>query len=252
VTFININNNDVVSLTNKLEKMHKSYLPRVVKKTLDTAALKDTKQNTMLKSAGKNFKDERTNLSFFRSSSKVKFAKGWNVGNMYSEIGFVGNGSKSDAVEDLEKQEKGGVIGGRAFIPLDTARTGKSYKRKVQKKYRISDIKSKIIDSKDNKKGKNPKEKYIISAIHAGKGGFVISTDTNSKGNRTLYEISKIGKSQKDGKTFIKSKPIFSVSAGRSVKVNKTRFMTEAGKNTVKLMPKNYITFAKEQIKIIR
>jgi len=236
----NINSIEVVQLTNKLEKMHKSVLPRTVRDTLNFAALQDTKQDTMLKSAKKNFKDERTKLNFFKANSKVNFAKGWNVKGMKSEIGFKATKTKTDgAVENLEKQEFGGTIKGKAYIPLRQARIGGKWGKTVKQQYRISEIKDKIVDSNDNKKGKNRGQKFILSSIKAGIGGFVIGGE---KGRRFLFEVKNISKLK--GQTKVKTTALYSVKGGRKVKANPTNFMSEAQHQSVTRIEKNFIKFA--------
>lgn len=237
----NINSIEVVQLTNKLEKMHKSVLPRTVRDTLNYAALQDTKQDTMLKSAKKNFKDERTKLNFFKANSKVNFAKGWNVKGMKSEIGFKATKTKTDgAVENLEKQEFGGIIKGKAYIPLRQARIGGKWGKTVKKQYRISNIKDKIVDSNDNKKGKNRGQKFILSSLKAGIGGFVIGGE---KGRRFLFEVRSINR-LKNRNTTVKSQAIYSVHGGRKVKANPTNFMREAQHQSIARIEKNFIKFA--------
>lgn len=236
----NINSIEVVHLTNKLEKMHKSVLPRTVRETLNYAALQDTKQDTMLKSAKKNFKDERTKLNFFKANSKVNFAKGWNIKSMKSEIGFKATKTKTDgAVENLEKQEFGGTIKGKAYIPLRQARIGGKWGKTVKQQYRISNIKDKIVDSNDNKKGKNRGQKFILSSLKAGIGGFVIGGE---KGRRFLFEVKGIDKIK--GQTKVKTTALYSVKGGRKVRANPTNFMREAQHQSITRIEKNFIKFA--------
>jgi hypothetical protein len=236
----NINSIEVVHLTNKLEKMHKSVLPRTVRDTLNYAALQDTKQDTMLKSAKKNFKDERTKLSFFKGNSKVKFANGWNVSKMKSNIGFYPKKKATEqSVENLEKQENGGIINGKSFIPLKQVRVASKWNRNVVDVYRLQKIKDKIVDSRDNSKGKNRGQKFIFTAYEQGVGGFVIG---GKKGKRYLYEIQGI--TRQKGNTKIKAKPLYSVSGGRKVRPIPTKFMKEAKEESQGRIEKNFIKFA--------
>lgn len=251
---LNVNTHDLIRLTTELSVLHRSALPTAVKKTLNYAALNDTKKNTLIKSAKRNFKDERTKLSFFKANSSVDFAQGWNVNSMKSEVGFKSLKPKTDqSVEDLEAQEMGGLISGKAFIPLDSIRTGKKHNRLVQKRYRIADIKNKIVDSKDNKRGTSDAEKWTLSVRHAGVGGFVIGTNENSDGSRFLFEVKKIHEFKKTNRKnkkglSIGAVPIYSVKKARKVKVKATHFAMEAGMVSHSRISKNYTKFAKEQL----
>jgi len=147
----------------------------------------EVKKTTMPESAKKNFIHRKP--TFFKANSKVDPATGFDVSSMKSTVGFVKIAGKGNTVEDLEEQEGGGDIGGRSFIPLKQARTGNSWNKTVRAKARISDIKSKIVDSR-RAKGKTDEEKFIKSAIHAGVNGWVLGNRENGRGNKLLWSVS--------------------------------------------------------------
>lgn len=235
---LNINSDAAVKLTNKLEKLHKSALPNAVRGTLNGAAF-DMKKNTLLKSASDAFveRDKR----FFKATSKVEMAKGFDMRTMQATVGFKGTGKgNNQAVDDLEKQEKGGVIPSRSFIPVDTARQSNSKNKMVRanarlKKIRISDVK--------NATGKSDKQKFVKTVAFAGIGGFVLS-DLNGK--RILWKVNSIKKTP-DGK--FKLTPLYSFEKGRKVKVGETGFAERAAIQTQQKINHIYNEQAQRQFK---
>lgn len=239
---LNINTDAVVKHTATLEKLHKSALPVAIRQTLDSAAF-DVKTNTMPVQAKKTFEDRDKN--FFKANSKVKKAQGWNIESMESTVGFVPISGTNQAVDDLEEQEYGGKIDGRTFIPLEQARTSNSWKRKPRRKARMSEVLGNIIDSADAQ-GKSKGEKFIKSAIHAGVGGWVLGNNINGAGNRILYQVKKIGK--KNGDTWVKVVPMFSVKSDRKVQPPATKFMQKSAVKSADKMEDFYKKHAEKQI----
>jgi len=239
---INIDTEALVGFANKLEKINKSALPVSVRTALNKAAF-DVKTNTMPASAKKSFIERKP--TFFKANSKVVPALGFDINSMQSKVGFVPLRSKGNAIEDLQEQEKGGVIGGRSFIPLKQARSGTSWNRNVKAKARIADVKSKIVDSK-KAQGKNDKEKFIKSAVHAGKGGWVIGNRRNSKGNKILFQIRSVVRKGKN--TIVKSVPMFAVKQGRKVRTKATAFMEKAALTSGNKLQQYFVEEAKKRI----
>ena len=233
---LNVNTDAVVAFTNKLEQLHRSAFPVAVRNTLNSAAF-DMKKDTILKSAKDNFTQRKP--SFFKANSRVETAKGFDVKKMSSTVGFTGN---SQAVDDLEKQEKGGEIGGRTFIPFggkggaNPARSGNSYGKNIKPNARLKSIK--IVDS-TKAKGKNNKEKFIKSVIHAGVGGFVLGNTNN-----ILWRVNSI-KGMRKGE--LKLTPLYTFKKGRDVNVKATHFMKEATEETIKKIDKLYMEQAQKQ-----
>src|SRR5580765_6106331 len=134
MAFLNVNADAVVRYAVRLERMSRTTLPNVVRQTLNSAAF-DVKKTTMPAQADRTFVKRKP--TFFKATSKVNMAQGADINSMQSEVGFAGT---SQAVEDLEKQEKGGNIGGRTFIPLAKARTSGSWNKNVRAAVRLSAI----------------------------------------------------------------------------------------------------------------
>lgn len=218
----NINSSAVVVLTNKLEKLRKSALPNAIRNTLNSAAF-DVKQKTMPVTSHKHFIHRKPN--FFIANSKVIMAQGYDIKTMRATVGFTPTNAKYNnfAVNELEQQEHSGTIQHRTFVPLDQARSGESHSSQILPSNRLKTIK-KIIDTAKGQTFRNKKEQFIKAAIHAGKGGFVIG----NFGKKTLFRITGV-KRDKNGKTIISRKAIYSYDKGRGVKIKKaTHFFREA------------------------
>jgi len=239
VSTVNINTDAMVVMTARLEKLGNKALPNAVRATLNAMAF-DVKKRTLPKSGDEAFENRSKN--FFKAFSRVEMAKGNDINSMRSIVGMGRQGVKSpQAIEDMEQQEKGGTIRGRAFIPLDTARTGKSKNRMVTPKNRLGRI-GRIIDSA-NAKGKNKQEQFMKSAIYAGVGGVVIGNFEE----KILFRITGIKKVK--GKIEIRKTPIYSYSKGRAVKVSATHFSEKAAMQTVKSVPNLWIKEGERELK---
>ena len=108
----NINNADVVQLTNRLEKIHKSSMPVSVRGALNDAAF-DMKKNQLEKTFDREFTIRKKTL--IRSHTAFNRSKNtFNINEMISEAGVIKG--KSKAGDELETQEKGGSLSGRKSI----------------------------------------------------------------------------------------------------------------------------------------
>jgi len=229
---LNVNTDALVILTNKLEKLNRSAFPVAVRSTLNSAAL-DMKQKTIISSSDDNFIKRKP--SFFKAASKVNFATGFAVNSMSSTVGFKGD---SQAVDDLEQQEKGGDIDSRSFVPMNPARVGGAYKKNIRPNARLKALK--IVDAK-NAKGANDKEKFIKSVIHAGVGGAVLA---DYKDKKIVWRVNSLNKT--DLKT-LKLTPLYTYEKGRKVKVDRTDFIKEAAAVTQQKIDGFYIASAQKQ-----
>lgn len=241
---LNINTDEVVKFTNKLEKMHRSALPVAIRGALNKAAF-DVKQNTMPKSAEREFVNRQPN--FFKANSRVEMAKGFDVQSMEAVVGFTEQGLKggnNHAVKDLEQQERGGTIQSRSFVPMSTARSSKSAAKNVRPINRLSNV-NRIINSNTNGSG-SKKQNFIKAATEAGPGGYVIGNNPK----KTLWRIDSI--IQRGGRTVIRKTPLYSFQDNRSVTVKATGFMKEASLQSVKRIEEWYIAEAKRQIERLK
>lgn len=236
---LNINNDEVVKFTNKLEKMHRSALPVAIRGALNNAAF-DVKTNTMPKNAADNFVSRQAN--FFKANSRVSMASGFDVNNMEAVVGFVSTslkGGNNYAVKDLEQQEYGGTIRGKSFIPLRSARSSSSDNKAVRPSNRISNIR-KIVNAR-NAKGVNDKQKFVKSVLFAGVGGHVLG---DIKGKQILWRVNSLNKTS--GGNF-KLTALYSYENGRSVKVSNRGFMRESSVQSGKKIDSYFIAQAEKQ-----
>ena len=246
-----IDTSHVEKYAEKLIKLHRSALPSAIRATLNGAAF-HVKDKTLHTSAKENFINRDKN--FFKANSTVAVAIGFNINTMASKVGMFENKLKNKstnyAVKDLEKQEHGGVIGHKTFIPMVNARVGK---RGVTRKGLLVD---KVVDSsidarKINKRrfrGRSvsvisEKEKFVVAVNVAGKGGFVRS---EYKGMKIIWRVNSLNRNEKGG---FKLTPMFHQETGRSVKVDPAHFMKEASEIAARKMPTIFELEAEFQIK---
>ena len=240
---VNIGTGALTQHTARLERMHRSALPVAVRGALNSAAF-DVKKETMPARAGREF--EKRKPTFFKAKSKVDPARGFAVDGMKATVGFTGN---DQAIEDLEQQEKGGDISGRAFIPMKQARVGSSWNKSVRAAARISAIKqSRVVDSKDTP-GRSDKEKFVKAALFAGKGGKVIGNRTKN-GNRFLFEVKTI--KRKGRSAMVATVPLYAVKKGRKAKVKATHFMKESSEQSGAKLPRFFEAEARKQFNRLR
>ena len=250
---VDVNSDSLVVLSNKLDKLKKSALPNTVRNTLNNLAF-HVKQKSMIDITQKKFINRQAN--FFIANSKVIQAKGFDINTMVSEIGFFENKLKDQAtnyaVKDLEKQEEGGVIRGRDFIAMDSARVSKSGERNVRQINRIKLLKkSPMKGSRRNfyvdqrkMRGPNKGAKFKFAVQKAGVGGLVLG---DFKGMRILWRINSFEKT-KSGQ--YKLTGLYAYKKGRLVKPKKKYrdFMKKATMETVKLAETFFINNAHFQI----
>lgn len=235
---INIDSDNLAKLSNRLEQLSRTDIPRVIQKTLNNAAL-DMKTKTLINQTDKEFTNRRRN--FFKANSSIEFAKrSKNINEIKSTVGFVSTklkGRNNAAVENLEQQERGGKIEGKSFIPLDTARVSGSYKRNVRSAARLTNV-NKMIRAK-NKRGKTPGQRFVVAANEAGAGGHVLSE------RGILWRINSL-KRGRDGR--FKTTPLYSYESKRSITVKPRRFMEKSAYKSGGKLDEIYISEAKKQI----
>ena len=231
----NVDTDEVVALTNKLETLTRSAFPVAVRTTLNSLAF-DVKKNTMPDETERTFDNRKKN--FFTSSSRVNMATGFDVDHMQSVVGFRPFPGSEQAVEDLEQQERGGTIDGRSFIPLDTARTSKSHKRLVSRKNRIGTIRG-VVNIKDAR-GSNRGQRFVKSVVHAGEGGHLLA-------GKTLFRIQSISRTR--GRTRFRMKALYNYRKGRAVKVRATHFMERSAMKSAEKANDFYREAAEKQFK---
>jgi hypothetical protein len=218
-----------------LDSYSKRAFPRAIKDTLNSAAM-DVKQNTMLKQTKKSFKGNRE-PNFFKSQSKVNFAKGTDIKTMQSMVGFAPHpsrpGSKA-AIADLKEQEHGGNIK-RPLLGTSQIRIGKSYSRKVRKEMTLQKLqsegivtksgtinRSKVASAQNVKKARSKKAKFVRAAFA------VVNTKGYMMSGNTLFKVNSISSNRKSKAVNLKATPLYTEKRGRTVRIKPTHFMEKA------------------------
>lgn len=217
---LNINTNEVVKFTAKLEQLRKSALPNAIRGTLNDAAF-DVKQKTMPAQAESKFIKRSPN--FFKANSAVDKAVGFEVNRMRSTVGFIESrlrlGGNNFAVKDLEQQEHSGKIAGKSYIPLDSARAN-GYSSLVKPANRLSQIlkNNKIVVARNLAGGGSKKQQFVKAVHKAGAGGYVLGS--NIKGENILWRVDSI-----TGPSRFSLTALYDYVGGRKVRVKETGFM---------------------------
>ena len=206
-------------------------MPVAIRLTLNRTA-KDMKQRSLLAVTRDKFTIRQKN--FFKAFSRIQFAKGFNINRMNSVVGILTAGN--NAAEDLEKQEVGGKIGGRTFVPTVKARVSKKFTKPLARKKTLKNFKQIPRVQFGDKKG------FLKAMSSVGKGGAVIY------GSMVL--LIK-GRRKRGGRTFFNTEKIYSFKKGRSVRVKPTRFMRTAALISSNRMEIFYKLEAEKQIKRI-
>lgn len=188
---LDVNTNANIILTAKLERLNKSAFPSAVRSTLNDSAFEMKKKN-ILESAKKNMTVR--NVSFFRKYTGVKRASGFNISNMYSEVGFS-NSNEIKARKSLEGMESNEIGGsdstGAMYLPK--ARTSGSAKKLVRKKGRFD--KSKIIKGRVRTKKSVSNTLNMLSSFEENKPTFI-----NSKKGKFLVQVTAVSFNSVTGK----------------------------------------------------
>lgn len=240
---LKIDTKHAVAFTDKLEQLSRSALPNAIRNTLNRAAF-EVKQVTIPISTKKHFTIRKEN--FFKANSKVIMAKGYDINTLKATVGFTPTNAKYNnrSVEELFQQEFSGTISHRTYVPMRFSRSGGSLSGQVLPSNRVKNF-GKIYKASENVKGRTNKQKFILSAIAAGRRGLVLGNAKN--GREVLYRITSIR--HQDGRTLVIKTPIYSHKSGRSVRINRTGFMKEASLASQRKLTKFYIAEAERQFK---
>jgi hypothetical protein len=211
---IDVNADELVKFTSKLDKINRSALPIAVRSTLNQAAFATKKEIPI--QAANNFITR--NKGFFRSLTSVNKAGGFDINKMQSEVGI--NTSKSKVADGISKQELGGTIKDRNLIAMNQSRVSGSKDKKVRKVNNLSNIRI----SKTRKKG-------------SGTGFVMLKKGTKG----TIFQVKK---GKKNNLT-----PLYSYQKGRSVNIKRNPFIEPASIKSQNRMPAMYINEALKQIK---
>lgn len=218
---LNINTDALVAYTNRLEKLHRSDLPIAIRSALSKAAF-ETKTRSLPNISKKTFTNR--NKTFFKSKSRFKSARGFDIDKMKATVGMVDlrRNSNDHAVRDLEQQERGGKISGKSFIPTDKARVANNNARGVAARNKLSRLSIRDAIRTRKSKGKTKGQRFVRSAIAAkSKFGSRALILTRSM----LFRINSVRFNKGTGRVRLKITPLYSFKRGRSVNVSATNFM---------------------------
>ena len=222
----NINNADVVKLTNKLEKMHKSAMPLAVRGTLNDAAFLMKKYKIILHFK-RTFTERQKN--FIKTHTWANKSKNtFNIKEMVSEVGVLLD--KSTSGNELINQEYGGIIKKRDYINTDESRVAESRTRRVGKVGRVKGKELKIYRGKS-----------FVKKVHRAKeGGYI-------KHKKWIFRINSIDR--KNGRLKINTTPIFTFKRGRSVRIKKRPFLKPAANDIIKIQHRIFKKNAEKRIR---
>lgn len=240
----NVNMEEVIAFTAKLEKLKRSDFPIAVRQTLNDAAFETKK--LVPKMAAQRFTTRQKN--FFNAFSVVDKATGWDVNKMRSITGINENkGSK--VAKGLEQQELGGSIRGRKLVPHDMARISGSHSGKLSTRHRFKNI-NKIHNSTPAYKygaNKGRKSKFASAAFSASKAGAKYFLLKNSSGKGTVFELKSLQSNSRTRKLKMNFKPVYKYRNTDVSKFEKRPFMEPSALKVSKRMADFYIKNAEKR-----
>ncbi|MCM8906783.1 hypothetical protein [Tenacibaculum finnmarkense] len=214
MAMFDVNTDDAIGLTAKLEKLHRSAFPVAVRSTLNNAAF-ETKQ-LIPKAAGRAFTIRQKKL--YKKFIIVDKATGFDLNSMKAVVGIDGNAKNGKRVaKGLAAQETGGVVEGRKLIAMDQARISGSYGKKLKSKHRFSKIN--VASSKNRK----PNSKYVL---------------IKKQGGGTVFDVSRK-----------KMKPVFTYRNTNKTRLNARPLLRPSARLAAKKMNKFYAINAEKQFK---
>lgn len=235
-----VNTDQSIKLTSKLERLNRSAFPSAVRNTLNTAAFEMKKE--IPKTASKKFITRQK--GFFKRMSLVDKAKGFDLRKMKSTVGI--DGKDRALADNLESQEFGGRVKGNKLVPHDDARVSKSKLKRVSSRNYLNKVK--IHDAskafKSHRGTRSSKfTSAVMSTIKRGKKDMLM----RSKNKGIVYRISSV-KRNKSGVKF-KLKKIYVFRKKKISKVRSNNYMMDSAILTTKKIPKFYKNNAEFQFK---
>lgn len=241
---LNINSGSVSRFTTNLETISRRSVPFAIRNALNNTAF-DMKKYTLHQSVKENF-DGLKAPQFFKRYSGVERAKGIDINRLKATVGLIdmGNAAARKAVENMDKQEKGGTIN-EGFAYLKGARGANSLNRFVRRENYYN--KTNTISARSGSAKGTNKSRFVGRAAVAYKENKPMFINS-SKGN-FLAKVTKFSKTKR-GKVRIKTK-LLMMERG-SVRIKATHFMKEAAVESQKKMEQFYIQEVNKQLQRIR
>lgn len=238
---IDINTNELVKFTAKLERLQRSGLPLAVRGTLNDAAF-DVKNRTITISANEKF--IRRSPNFFKVFSKVEKAQGFDLRRMQAVVGMSDNGNNSatTAIDNMEKQEHGGTVNKGARYLAD-ARGGNNAKKVTRANYFKN---GRVLTGPSKRRTK--KSEFVAKAFASKK--FKAKFFHEGSRSNFVMQVTTARKS-KDGKVTIKARKLMMSRKGSPANLQGRHFMKRAAEITTQRVEYFYRKRAEEQFRRI-
>lgn len=240
---LTIDADEVIKLTNKLEKVHRSALPSAIRNTLNNSAFEVKNQIPI---QGKK-KFITRNKGFLRSFSTVDKASGFNVDSMMATAG-INSKKGSQVAEGLVSQEFGGVLNTSRLVPHDEARTSKSHMKRLRRK----NWKKKINAHKATRAYRNHKgtknSKFVAAVMSTAKSGKEFMILENG-GTGMLYRVKGLKSNVRRGKLSFRVEKLFYIKSNDTAQTKGKGFILASKMIAFKKVNEFYENNANYQLK---
>lgn len=239
---IDLNNDEVIDFSAKLEKLHRSAFPSAVRNTLNQVGF-DMKRTNIVKSAKQNFNRVKS-PTFFRKFTVVDKAVGFDINRMSTTVGFVNSTDPKirRVVSGLIRQEFGGRINDGSRY-LKAARGGRTNGKVKQSNYFGN---QKFLKG-GLKRRSTRKSNFVAMAYASASTGKSFSINTN-KGSFVVRTKSLLS-NRRSRKTSFKLDSLMMSRDKKPTSLTATRFMSEAAEMSSKKMNSIYSKQAEFQFK---
>jgi len=234
----NINTDEFVELTNRLEKLNKSAMPITVRGTLNDLAF-DMKKNELFKSFDNQFIIRKK--SFIRSQTGINKCKNtFDIQQMTAKVGVL---SSSKSKEGLRAQEIGGNAPRTDYLPYRNnkgktpARISSSHEKRISKNKKVSELTDVIKITG----GRNPfkNKKFRRAAFKGGKGTYI-------NYNGFVGQIKKVKTRPLD----INFEVLYKLDKNKKVQIDKAPWLSPASAKSYKKVLKLFKERAKRKMKL--
>lgn len=229
-----VNKTEVINLSAKLERLHRSAFPSAIRNTLNNAAF-DTKKHLPNVAKTRFITRQKT---FFKRFSTVEKAAGFDVNKMKSVVGIDSRQNKELAL-NLVSQEFGGMVKGKKLIPHDDARVSNSQSKRVRSKNYLNKVR--VHDgTRAFKRHRGTRNSKFVAAVMstAKRGKKYMMLRSGSKG--MVYELTSVSTNVRSRKIRFKLKKLYSVRSNKTHTVRGQGFMKESANIATKQIDRNF------------
>ena len=258
MAIFDVNTDEVINLTAKLEKLHRSAFPSAVRNTLNNVAFEHKRLIPVV--AKQKFVNNRSK-TFFKKVTGVVKAKDFNVNKMVAISGLDENIKTNEAsglhrvINNLEAQEKGGSIKSRKLITHSDSRISGNSSRRISRSSRHDKVDfhdgTKAFKSRRRRSNKGSAfVSAVMSAKKAGHDNVLIKGGRHGKIRGVVYKIGKVKRKKNGYIDKFKAKKIYSYTVNENYNNNyKRTFISSSGKLASKQIQKIYKEAAEFQFK---